>query len=551
MPFLRFLIILLYVAALTFLSWYINGESLLGIDDANIYLVYMRNFANGHGFVFNIGGERVEGFTSLMWTLIGSLFFFISYHPEKLLLLVNIIAIAYTLYSITQYIGANNKNKNLLFDQKSIFFLAVIGTMPGFIDWTVLSLMETGIWCTLLTITSLHIIRYDYTSKKTKYYLILSFLFILLIICRPESLLWVPIFIFLNALKGYFYNETRSFLKELLILSCVYLISISILFVWRLDYFGYLLPNTYYAKISQSIRNNFISGIYYLYNLFIQKPIVLFIFIHLNIFILKKIPIKKNIYLGSILLLYIIFGISLIIPLYSGGDHFSLHRFIIPAFPVIFLAWVLVLNPNWFRYFMIPFLILMSIFFSNSFNFKEIWVQGSYPLRYEWELAEKQRNNSVLLNKFFNDHKTLPTQGVWVAGGSAFAYKGNSIDLLGLNNTKMAHADKIKDKNLPKNHGSFNVNVFFDLNPDLFWYYNCAFLNFKEPVIQENKIDQGQWISRIFKHIQSDKRFIENYGFYRIFKRDNHTESLQIFAHKKFISYLDTSIYKTISIKYE
>jgi len=39
------------------------GSSFIGIDDANIYFIYMRSIANGNGFVY---GENVEGFTSFM-----------------------------------------------------------------------------------------------------------------------------------------------------------------------------------------------------------------------------------------------------------------------------------------------------------------------------------------------------------------------------------------------------------------------------------------------------------------------------------------------------
>ena len=43
----------------TVLAWHSNARSLIGIDDANIYMAYMRNLADGHGLVFNSGGERV------------------------------------------------------------------------------------------------------------------------------------------------------------------------------------------------------------------------------------------------------------------------------------------------------------------------------------------------------------------------------------------------------------------------------------------------------------------------------------------------------------
>ena len=55
--------------------WFGYNKPTYGIDDANIYFVYMKHLAGGQGFVWNIGGERVEGFTSLLWTLIGSGFY--------------------------------------------------------------------------------------------------------------------------------------------------------------------------------------------------------------------------------------------------------------------------------------------------------------------------------------------------------------------------------------------------------------------------------------------------------------------------------------------
>ncbi|MFH1219602.1 MAG: hypothetical protein V1694_04040 [Candidatus Eisenbacteria bacterium] len=42
------------------------------IDDSYISLRYARNFADGNGFVFNIG-EKVEGYTCFLWIfLVGS-----------------------------------------------------------------------------------------------------------------------------------------------------------------------------------------------------------------------------------------------------------------------------------------------------------------------------------------------------------------------------------------------------------------------------------------------------------------------------------------------
>src|SRR4051812_8768436 len=43
------------------------------IDDAYISFRYARNFAHGDGLVYNLG-ERVEGYTNFLWTVILGLF---------------------------------------------------------------------------------------------------------------------------------------------------------------------------------------------------------------------------------------------------------------------------------------------------------------------------------------------------------------------------------------------------------------------------------------------------------------------------------------------
>src|SRR6056297_3316498 len=56
-----------------------------GWDDANITLNYAQNIANGHGYVYYVNGERVEGSTSALWTAIATLGFLISDKPETIL----------------------------------------------------------------------------------------------------------------------------------------------------------------------------------------------------------------------------------------------------------------------------------------------------------------------------------------------------------------------------------------------------------------------------------------------------------------------------------
>ena len=65
---LPFLLLLAGVAAFLGETW----RELPQIDDAYISYRYARNLVEGHGLVFN-PGERVEGFTNLLWTLLVAL----------------------------------------------------------------------------------------------------------------------------------------------------------------------------------------------------------------------------------------------------------------------------------------------------------------------------------------------------------------------------------------------------------------------------------------------------------------------------------------------
>jgi hypothetical protein len=115
---------------------------LTGIDDANIYFVYAKNFAGGHGFVYNVGGERVEGFTSILWTLVCALIFRISAYPELMLLLLSIVllslGIAVALLCLQHHLSGKATRTRLIF--LAIFSILLL-TAPRYIVWNTITLM--------------------------------------------------------------------------------------------------------------------------------------------------------------------------------------------------------------------------------------------------------------------------------------------------------------------------------------------------------------------------------------------------------------------------
>lgn len=84
------------IVPLTAYSYNRHGNPALGVDDANIFFVYAEHLTAGHGFVYNVGGERVEGFTSLLWVLLCAPFFATMQRPEGGVLAVSTLLVAVT-----------------------------------------------------------------------------------------------------------------------------------------------------------------------------------------------------------------------------------------------------------------------------------------------------------------------------------------------------------------------------------------------------------------------------------------------------------------------
>lgn len=539
MKYYKLLFIIFFTSLMTIIVWFVNGKSVIGVDDANIYMVYMKHLAQRHGFVYNIGSEKVEGFTSLLWTLIGSLFFLISNKPELLLLIFNVIIISYTLWRLCCFIDSYFNNKRL-FSPHSLLFLGLLALLPGYFEWCVLSLMETGLWSAVLILLSLNILEFENDSPPKKSNLYFGLLLFLLILCRPEAMLWGLFFLMARGIQ--FYIKTGNIKKTaigLLPLFSVFAFTLMALIFWRIQYFGFPFPNTYYAKVSNDITGNFTDGIKYIIGFFISYPFYVFS-VCLTISVIFHLFIKK--FFKEIFLLLFCFAIILVtlfIPLYAGGDHFPFFRFIQPTIPVFYLCFLLTLKKLNFTYIK-PILIslLLFIFFEGRLN---VFYNGKNYFKHQLLLCSNGRENAEKLNTFFDKMPALPSQGLIAAGGRAFSYKGFTYDLVGLNNVEMAHADKVKERNLPKNHASFNKDVFYKQKPDIFCF---DFVSIKG-IAEFNGVKVDDVNSSILKYVFLDAEFKSAYSDCMIIKKDVN-EALTAFASNSFLNTLDTNYYKVV-----
>lgn len=569
--FWKFLIVLISTSAFTFLYWYLYGKPRVGIDDANIYFTYAKNLAEGHGFVFNAGGERVEGFTSLLWVLICSLVYTLFANFEFVLLIFNVILISLALFCSLQFIDRLNGNKKILSPVTLCFLLAVF-LIPGYIDWTILTLMETGLWSLLMILIVVSFGSKIIKNQLPAFSLLLSFFIGMLVITRPESLLWGIAFIGLLALL--IWLETRqlnTIIKKTLPVAASFLVSVAALTIFRIFYFGYPLPNTYYAKVSSDTIYNIIQGIRYYLRGTIQTPIlwVITVIIVVSAVILWK-KLYKDLFLDDKntfhdadkvqLLLVTVSMVSLLIPIYTGGDHFKLVRFYQPYFPIYLMCvfnvpfWKnnfahIVMNPAikvrfsyyWLVFALVPLLYLIGRVPLHDF------IDIKSPVDHEFRFAELGRKEGELLNKLF-EGVDKPSIGISAAGGFGYSYEGETVDLMGLNNSQMAHALKVKVG--VKNHAAFDINTFFDIKPDIFHgYFKISKLinDTTHIVFLENVPDKSfLFSSNMYKGIFSEKRFIKEYIPVVIVGTID--DYYQTYAHVDYIKYLKEHAFKVIEV---
>ncbi|MEE9368223.1 MAG: hypothetical protein V3V05_05090 [Pontiella sp.] len=426
------LIGLLVVALGTVLVWLLLGRPTTGIDDADIFFVYARNFSAGHGFVYNVGGEAVEGFTSMLWTLLCSGFARIFQSLEIPLILLNVVLGAVTL-------GACLRRTEI-----PLIYILILVAAPAWFAWCQVTLMESGLWCLLITLLTLAVAEQRHNT--------VLLLLPLLAITRPESMLW-------GAWLVLVFSMGKNWKSSLLPFGVLGL-SVLALVGFRLWYFGYPVPNTYYAKVSLNGVENIRNGLGYLLNYLTSNVVVLAAAIFwLVVLVRGLVRGKTNPDVRTRIALCLLPGIG--IPVLVGGDHFGAARFYQPIWPLLCLLAVgewdvfstrMRREMKW----ALPCVVLLLSWLIFPFTAQ---------LKHEFRIAKEGRETGTALAEMFQDLERLPSVAVITAGGNKLTYSGTVLDLMGLNSTEMAHATGSRSGY--KNHSGFNREVFYRWNPDI------------------------------------------------------------------------------------
>jgi len=511
----------------------------LGTDDADIYLRYARNLVEGHGLVWNPGGECVEGFTSPAWMLICAACLVLGPAPEIGLHVVSVGAIAVALsiwFGLFAGAPEVDRHRRLAL---GIAFAAWIASSPAFLVWTTVTLMDTGLWTLAIALAvtaGAASVGPESTTGRTLGY---AASLAALTFFRPEGVLFAVALLIASFVGERGGGRTwRAAARHLRMPAAALATTWIGLIAIRLAVFGYPWPNTYYAKVDADLLHNVARGFDYLAGFAVAFPAAA-----LSVgavLIIAAVPWRTGHGSGaagratgrSPAFVFTFFAVAAgsAVPLVTGGDHFHSWRMLQPVWPALFALIAIPIvrfsrGRAWVAW--TPLGLALFTLAVNPVQWTN--VAATSGLTIEFRVAQWGRAIGHALNRVFTDASRRPTVGVVSAGGLPRTYHGSSLDLLGLNNVAMAHATRER-KGL-KTHSAFDAETFYRQAPDLI-VTSWAFAG------QPDETMASILGPRMLKNVHREARFRRTYVRVEIHDRELEAMGLVIsgYVHAAFLA---------------
>jgi len=307
-------------------------------DDAFITFRYAENFARGLGLVYN-AGERVEGYSNFLWTLLMSGVIAAGGRPEASSL---VLGAGFALATLLLVLLAA-RGRGLDSSQAGVLLAA----NSGWATWATGGL-ETAMFTAFLTAGAI-LLGFGLGAdpgedpraivapgsprgrRPLRAFLLSAVAFGLASLTRPDGLLptcCAAIVVVVLALKRQIAaRHAAAWLA--VVLGCV-----APHLLWRLSYYGHLFPNTLAVKTPGLDRLGY--GIAYLWRAFLDLnlyllalPIALAALLRLRWLGLRRLDL---VLIASILGPYLVYLAS------TGGDFMPAYRYVAPILPLVALA---------------------------------------------------------------------------------------------------------------------------------------------------------------------------------------------------------------------
>src|SRR5262245_47234647 len=225
------------------------------VDDSFITFRYVKHFVAGHGVVYN-AGEHVEGYTNFLWLLLLSAFAWADPDVDLLRVaqILGVLCGAATLLLVIRFSWRLHRRKR----PSGLIAAAFLASNASFCAWST-SGLETTLFA-LLVFGAVY--AYVTALESDRDPLTAAALFALAALTRPEVVL-----VFGVATIHLLWAETRArrgiFGRRTITWCLVFTLIYAPYYLWRLSYYGYPFPNTFYAKVGAGMRH-YLRGIRYL-----------------------------------------------------------------------------------------------------------------------------------------------------------------------------------------------------------------------------------------------------------------------------------------------
>ncbi len=459
-------------------------------DDAFTSLRYVQNFVDGNGLVFNTG-ERVEGYTNFLWVLLLSAVSFLAHalnlnldFPSAAQFLSNLfgVLILFSTYLLAKKIFAKSFPDSIISSLLALTAPVMVLFTTPFIYWSV-SGMETSLFVSL-TLLSVYFFL-DWEKDKARLAFVVTA--ILNSFLRPEGIFFFGLLIGFKLIQNFLSAEDyklskkikasfNSSIKKTLI---IYLLPILAHTIFRLVYYGYPFPNTFYAKTEFTIE--FLERGWKYYIDFVEEYLLFGIFyVPVLIQLLRnKTNFEEKVLVGFAL----IYTLMIIL---IGGDVLPINRFFLTIMPLLFILFVnssVELFDEFIKgkaniaakYLFIIILLVYSVF-NYSRNKPEMMEKRSYEMGLVSKMkiyAELLKGNKIKIMSKSKIKSKIKITSVAMSTIGAFSFYSGArvIDLVGLTDEHVAHfpveVDGI-DEELPVlwKERHYNVGYILSEEPD-------------------------------------------------------------------------------------
>lgn len=308
------------------------------VEDAYITFRYARNLTTGLGLVWNAGERPVEGYTNLLWVLVSAAAMRLNLDVPRFAQIAGTLCGAATIvltYAAGRRLAAWPRPLAIV----PALMLAVSGP---FATWAG-SGMETVLFGSLV-LTGVVAFASYWQGGGLRWLVFMSLALLAAALTRPEGAMVFALL--MGASLALSVGEFRRRMTDHAVSALCWGVPFALYFVWRYSYFGYLLPNTFYAKttggLDQILRGALTTAQFAWQFLGPLLPWALVAFWETGIprvGPLRAAEAVARLRRHALIVACVI--VSLVYTLYIvavGNDYMAMHRFFVPVLPLIYLA---------------------------------------------------------------------------------------------------------------------------------------------------------------------------------------------------------------------